>query len=455
MIQRILVPKDVRPVSADDLKRPALRVTTYMDERTVVPPELSDAPPLDGKSSIPQHLPLGVLVERTLVPRGMAVKRFEIPEGQPEYHTEQILDSRIVVPARIEPLTREEAEKELGPPPEMTAELREVIEPDIFITGDANLLMEPEEKRDTKYDLVTRVASVIAHICLIIFLILSPKIFPVQVPTQEEVNLGQKLIDIYMPPESAIPRPPAPKVHISPKELNRVAPPRVEAQPTPLPPAPTPAPNPERAPNDLPAAPTPHVPVNPEAVPTPTQPTQPTPSRLEPMLPTTPTPNHLNLSLPQSSPGKAIQDQLSDAIHHAGGQGGIQPVGPMGPGRGPGMGQGYQILSDTQGVDFSSYIQRLLATLRRNWEVVMPESARMGDNGVVYTTFTIYPNGSVQAPDPNLERTSGKEPLDNAAMSAIHASNPFEPLPSQFHGPYLKLRIIFLYNPTPEQMNHP
>ncbi len=83
-----------------------------------------------------------------------------------------------MVPARIEPLTREEAEKEFGPPPELTAELREVIEPDIFITGDANLLMEPEEKRDAKYDLVTRVASVIVHICLIIFLIFSPKIFP-------------------------------------------------------------------------------------------------------------------------------------------------------------------------------------------------------------------------------------------------------------------------------------
>ena len=451
MIQRILVPKDVRPVSPDDFKKPARRLTTYMDERTVVPPELSDAPPLDGKSSIPQHLPLGVLVERTLVPRGMAVKRFEIPDGQPEYHTEQILDSRIVVPANIEPLTHEEAEKESGPPLELTAELREVIEPDIFITGDANLLMEPEDKRDAKWDLVTRVASVLVHICLIIFLILSPKIFPVQVPTQEEVNLGQKLIDIYMPSESAIPKPTAPKVHISPKELNRVAPPRVEAQPSPLPPVPTPAPNPERAPSDLPAAPTPRVPL---PQPAPLQTTQPTPSRLEPIAPTTPNPR-LKLDLPQSSPGKAIQDQLSDAIHHAGTPGGMQPIGPRGPGRGPGMGQGYQILSDTQGVDFSGYIQRLLASLRRNWEVVMPESARMGDNGVVYTTFTIYPNGSVQAPDPNLERTSGKEPLDMAAMSAIHASNPFEPLPSQFHGPYLKLRIIFLYNPTPEQMNHP
>ena len=39
-----------------------------------------------------------------------------------------------------------------------------------------------------------------------------------------------------------------------------------------------------------------------------------------------------------------------------------------------------------------------------------------------------------------------KGPLDNAAMSAIHASNPFEPLPSEFKGPYIRLRIVFLYN---------
>ena len=117
------------------------------------------------------------------------------------------------------------------------------------------------------------------------------------------------------------------------------------------------------------------------------------------------------------------------------------------------MGNGAQILSDTQGVDFNPYIQRLLATLKRNWYAVMPESALMGDKGVVYTTFQINPDGSVAPPDPLLERTSGKDALDNAAMSAIHASNPFEPLPSQFHGPYLRLRIVFLYNIPPDQWN--
>lgn len=110
------------------------------------------------------------------------------------------------------------------------------------------------------------------------------------------------------------------------------------------------------------------------------------------------------------------------------------------------MQPGAQILTPTEGVDFSSYIQRLLATLKRNWYAVMPESAMMGDKGMVSTTFQINRDGSIPSPDPLLERTSGKGPLDNAAMSAIHASNPFEPLPSEFKGPYIRLRIVFLYN---------
>ena len=66
----------------------------------------------------------------------------------------------------------------------------------------------------------------------------------------------------------------------------------------------------------------------------------------------------------------------------------------------PEWSQGFQILTDTQGVDFTSYIQRLLATLRRNWYAVMPESAELGDKGMVYTTFQINRDGSVPSPDP-------------------------------------------------------
>ena len=65
MIPRTLVPTDVRPFTDNGDKKPPRRLTTYMDDRTVVPSDLSDAPPLTGKTSIPEHLPLDVLIERS------------------------------------------------------------------------------------------------------------------------------------------------------------------------------------------------------------------------------------------------------------------------------------------------------------------------------------------------------------------------------------------------------
>jgi outer membrane biosynthesis protein TonB len=446
VIPRTLVPVNVRPVRADEAKKQGHRLETYMDDRTVVPAGLSDAPPLDGKTNIPAYLPLGVLVDRTLVPRGMAAKPFERFKPIHESVPIAVLDSRVVVPAYVEPAAPEE-QREFEHAPELTDQLREVIEPDIFMTGDANLLMEAKDKRDPKSDLLTRVMSVLVHIGLIIFLIFTPKIFPPHVPTQDEIDLARKQLQwIYTPPE--LPKtapPPSPKLHITAKTLNKISP-KIE-QPVIPPPAPA---NPEKPPTDLPEAPRPQA-----VIPQQPQPTQPAPSRLEPVAPPTTPQSHLKLGLHDDSPGKQIEDQIQDAIQHGANRGGLYDGGQSGPGTGRmGMGDQAQILSDTQGVDFSSYIQRLLATLKRNWYAVMPESAMMGDRGITATTFKIRPDGSVVPPDPTLERTSGKEPLDNAAMSAIHASNPFEPLPSQFHGPYLELRIWFVYNIPLDQVNN-
>ncbi|MGA2508866.1 MAG: TonB C-terminal domain-containing protein [Candidatus Acidiferrales bacterium] len=444
MIPRTLVPVNVRPVDKDEAKKtPPRRLETYMDDRTVVPSGLSDAPPLNGKTSIPAHLPLGVLVNRTLVPRGMEAKPLDKLLQARSVMPLDILETRVVVPTDIKPLTAEEA-KAPEHAPEMTAELREVVAPDIFTTGDANLLIEPETKKDSKADLITRVLSVAAHVALTIFLLAWPKMFPAHVPTQDELDLARKELNfVYMPPEHPEPAPPTPKIQVNRETLNRVAPP-VEQPQIPAPAAP------EKAPSDLPEAPRPNISV----APAPAQPAQPAPTHLEPVLPATPQNKIPNLGLSNSSPGRTLESQLDDAIRRSPKGGGTYSGGVGGPSTGgTGMGYGVQILSDTQGVDFTNYINRLLATLKRNWEYVMPESARMGDKGVVFTSFQIYPNGSVTAPDPLLDRTSGKEPLDNAAMSAIHASNPFEPLPSQFHGPYLRLRIVFIYNIPPEQVN--
>lgn len=444
MIPRTLVPLKLRPVRPDEVKTRGHRLETYMDDRTVVPPGLSDAPPLDGKTNIPAYLPLGVLVNRTLVPRGMPAVPIERLQPIHESVPVAVLDSRVVVPAYVEPTDAEE-QLEFEHPPEMTDQLREVIEPDIFMTGDANLLMEAKDKRDPKADLLTRVMSVLVHIGLIIFLIFTPKIFPPHVPTQQDIDLARRQLQwIYTPPE--LPKtapPPSPKLHITAKTLSKISP-KIEQ---PVIPSPPPA-NPEKPPTDLPEAPKPQA-----VIPQQPRTTQPPPSELEPVAPVAPTPNHLNLHLNDDSPGRQIENQIQDAIRQ-GGRGRTYPGGESMPGSrgGPGMGQQAEILSDTQGVDFTNYIQRLLATLKRNWMAIMPESAMMGDRGLTSTTFKIMPDGSVVPPDPILERTSGKEPLDNAAMSAIHASNPFEPLPSQFHGPYLELRIWFDYNIPLDQL---
>jgi TonB family protein len=300
---------------------------------------------------------------------------------------------------------------------------------------------------------------VLVHIGLIVFIIFLPQIFPAHVPTQSEIEMArQQLTWTNLAPYRPTPRPgpppgPRPNVAINNNVLNRVAPPRPESHAVETP---TPAPTPRA---DLPSTPVPRVPVNP--TPQPNQPVAsapPQPSALEPIHPPQPQPGHLNLQLPNSSPGRALQDQLSDAISHAQPGGSYATEGQMPGSRGSGgvpggrggggplLGSGVSILSDTQGVDFNSYLARLVESVRRNWYAVIPESARMGDKGVVMITFHINKDGAVPFPDPNLERTSGKPPLDIAAMSAIRASSPFEPLPPQFHGNDIELRFIFLYN---------
>src|ERR1700675_2774419 len=227
MIPRTLVPTDVRPLTKEEAQKPSRRLTTYMDDRTVVPSELSDgAVPLDGKTTIPSHLPLGVLVDRTLVSRSMPAKTFESFGPITEYPALDILDSRVVVPAYVEPPEQREIDR-FNKPQQMTAELRELVEPDIFNTGEANLLVEPEEKRDAKEDLLTRSLSIAFHIGFIIFLIFLPKIFPPHIPTSEEaIQAGKDLGIVFLPSDvpslsKAPPSEPGPKVRINPKTLSK------------------------------------------------------------------------------------------------------------------------------------------------------------------------------------------------------------------------------------------
>lgn len=148
-----------------------------------------------------------------------------------------------------------------------------------------------------------------------------------------------------------------------------------------------------------------------------------------------------------STPGEAVQQSLEAAVRS-------RASGPL-PGPGDSAGQFNNlspsfsteapvILSDTKGVDFGPYLARVVYAVRRNWYAVIPESARLGEKGRVGIVFEILKDGTV--PQLRLVASSGADPLDRAALSAIRASNPFPPLPTEFTGNHLVLQFIFLYN---------
>ena len=145
-------------------------------------------------------------------------------------------------------------------------------------------------------------------------------------------------------------------------------------------------------------------------------------------------------------------DQLRDAMRGArSGPGATQMPGGGQMPMHPGAGGGVQVLSDTQGVDFSSWLLRWHRETERTWDPLIPDEVNppILKKGAVVIRFRILPNGRLVEPNGMfLEGRSGDTALDRAAWGALTGSN-YPPLPKEFHGPYLELRAIFLYNTEP------
>jgi TonB family protein len=148
------------------------------------------------------------------------------------------------------------------------------------------------------------------------------------------------------------------------------------------------------------------------------------------------------------SAGEQIQEAARAA--RPGGGGGQGSGGDFGLGRGAHGRQvgNLEILSDTMGVDFGPYLQRVLHDVRQNWYNAIPESAEM-KHGNLIIEFAITKDGKVAGM--KLVASSGDIPLDRAAWAGITGSNPFPALPTEFGGEYLALRFRFYYNPTKEE----
>jgi TonB family protein len=453
MIPRLLVPLGARPPAADS-DASTRRRPTALDERLLVPAMLPIVH-LDGNSTIPTNLPLESIAARVVVPRDLNPEAYGVRENSslPLQPTE--MDERVTVPQGsalpLEILPLERVSEEL-------------VDPDVFMTGEVQFMPAPRKDKRSREEWFRLISSVAFHILLILAIIFEPKLFPAHVPTAEEEEIARHQVTLMFPfrdpgPSTpSHPLAPSERMHVDPRVLRKVAPPEPE---------PAPAPQPERSLKELPSAPVPQ----PNAVqPTP-QPSAPAPKtempkpQLKLETPDTPQPQK-GLVLPKQSTRSAIEDSLraSSKNANAGGRSGAV-VGPMpktpgaqgvpgSGGQGGGsFGNGYEILTPTEGVDFSDYMARVLASVRRNWYAVMPESAQLGDRGRVMLQFRIMRNGSVPGDEPNQLLSSGKEPLDRAAVSAIRSSNPFQPLPQAFSGPYIELRFVFLYNLPIEAAN--
>jgi outer membrane biosynthesis protein TonB len=202
-----------------------------------------------------------------------------------------------------------------------------------------------------------------------------------------------------------------------------------QTPPTPQPPAPQAPPPPpqQEAHSTAPPVPQPQMPL----------PAAPRPAPPSVELPSAPKPNFAQNS---QSAHDAIQNAMRGALAGPSGAeiGAPHSAGPLQA--------GVQVLSDTQGVDFSAYMRKLHYDIQRNWEPLIPEEVQppLYKKGIVGIIFSILPDGQIGGI--KLETTSGDVALDKAAWYAITSEGVFPPLPKQFHGPDLELRVGFFYN---------
>jgi len=121
-----------------------------------------------------------------------------------------------------------------------------------------------------------------------------------------------------------------------------------------------------------------------------------------------------------------------------------------------------EVLSDKiegdLGPDVNQYIKdKVLHSVRWNWNILFPDLARppISKQGTVAIEFSILKDGTIggmklvgstadvsQHPETLIVRVQ----MERAAWGSIFNSTPFPPLPKEFTGSFLPLRLLFDYN---------
>ena len=142
--------------------------------------------------------------------------------------------------------------------------------------------------------------------------------------------------------------------------------------------------------------------------------------------------------------GRAASGPLSEAIRNLSRY--QEPGAFDNPNGGNNSAFGPFIQFDSKGVEFGPWIRRFIAQVKRNWFVPY---AAMSLRGHVVITFNVHKSGALT--DVAVIGASNVDSFNSAAFNALVASNPTEPLPSEYPTEKAFFTVTFFYNERPPE----
>jgi outer membrane biosynthesis protein TonB len=160
-----------------------------------------------------------------------------------------------------------------------------------------------------------------------------------------------------------------------------------------------------------------------------------------------PAPTRPNFGNQNQSAGDIIRQATQGVAQNRGGGGDFGANIPVAH---QGLNTGVDVLSDTMGVNFEPYLKKIIREIYNTWLPLIPEEARppLNKSGETQIRFIILPNGKIGGMV--LEGSTHDDAINRAAWGSITGVGQFPPLPGEFHGPDLELRIHYLVNKSSE-----
>jgi len=285
--------------------------------------------------------------------------------------------------------------------------------------------------------------SLFFYIGLVALLIFAPRYFPhsPHFVTPSLENKDHQVTNLSIPPDVQRAMEHAPRFKPTPKSAAPAQTPRIQAPAAPAPKAPE-QPQTQPAPQAA-APPSPPPVVEQSPLPTPRS----APQQNVAALPSAPAPSPTASKPNFGNPNTSARDMVRQAGQAP--RGGGLDDGPNGVTGRHGLGSGVEMLTDPQGVDFNEYLKKVISEIRTTWEPLIPEEARppLNKQGEMQIRFTILADGRIGAMTP--EWSTHDDAINRSCWGSITGVGQFPPLPAQFHGPSIELRVHYLVNKEP------